>query len=304
MTTRDSLLSLQTSSSNLRPASSLPLAPPLYPDLDSTISLIGVCEETEGPLSVEHFFSIIQKHSTTFRLKMAIHSMRIAQYMGTLLLFAAFVLLLTSCLTTPIGGPNHDFSIAKAVITDRVLSFIKVKSHLQLGVFGYCYTVIGKTQHCSSSTLGYELPPLFAILGEVTGLADETAQDSLRSVTKAFVLHPLSCGITFVSFIVTASQRYLGHLIVTLVTILAFVTTLATLIVDIVFFFVAKDRIEAQSDRLAVHVSFSTGTWLTVTALICEFVGILVIAFVVISERRRKRRGTENYERDSHEEKL
>ncbi|GAA5961621.1 hypothetical protein JCM3765_002652 [Sporobolomyces pararoseus] len=225
-------------------------------------------------------------------------------YYGTFLLFAAFVLLLTSCLTTPIGGPNHDFSIAKAVVTDRVLSFIKVKSHLKLGVFGYCYTVIGKTQHCSSSELGYELPPLFAILGEVTGLADETAQGSLRSVTKAFVLHPLSCGISFVGFVVSASSGRVGYLIVALVTILAFSTTLATVIVDIVFFHVAKHHIEAQSDRLSVDVSFSTGTWLTVTALVCEVVGSLIMICAFTIERRKGSMRTEKYERDSEGGKL
>ncbi|GAA6024835.1 hypothetical protein JCM11491_005671 [Sporobolomyces phaffii] len=185
---------------------------------------------------------------------------------GTFLLFCAFVLLLVSCLTTPLFGPNHDFAIAKATITDRVVSVgrlsVNVKSHLKLGVFGYCYRILGKTDHCSASELGYELPPLFAILGRVTGYADEHAQATIRSTTKAFVLHPLACAISFATFVVAAGSDRCGFLVAAVLTFGAFVVTLATVVVDIVFYYVAKHHVEHESDRVSVDFSFSTGTWL------------------------------------------
>ncbi|GAA5847288.1 hypothetical protein JCM3766R1_003937 [Sporobolomyces carnicolor] len=217
---------------------------------------------------------------------------------GTFLLFAAFVLLLVACLATPLFGPDHDFAIAKATITDEVLSFVKVQSHLRLGVFGYCYTVIGKTNHCSASELGYELPPLFAILGRVTGLADESDQNSLRSVTKAFVLHPIACALAFVAVVLSigAPIVYDRRRATALRTVeaasivLCFTAALATVVIDCVFLLVAQERIEARSRRVSVEVTYAAATWLTISALVLEFFSVvMIIGSDCLTSRKRSK---------------
>ncbi|GAA5924617.1 SUR7/PalI family protein [Sporobolomyces koalae] len=141
-----------------------------------------------------------------------------------------------------------------------------VKSHLKLGVFGYCFNVIGKRNFCSPSELGYELPSILAILGRVTGLADEHAQDTIRSVTKAFVLHPIACGISFGAFVVSALPGRTAHIAALAAIVLTFLLALVCVILDIVFFHVAKKHIEDESDRLTVEVAYSAGTWVCVVA--------------------------------------
>ncbi|GAA5976688.1 hypothetical protein JCM5350_006721 [Sporobolomyces pararoseus] len=191
-------------------------------------------------------------------------------HFGTFLLFAAFVLLLVSCLTSPLFGPNHDFAIAKATVGAPIsvgsIISTTLTSDIKLGVFGYCYNIENGQDMCSATQLGYELPPIIAEIASVTGTIDQGTQDTIRAVTKAFVLHPIATGIAFLAFLIAACSDRIGFLCASFVTLFTFLVTAACVVLDIVFFYVVRRYVEDHYD-VTVDINYSTGTWLTVAAL-------------------------------------
>ncbi|GAA5821769.1 hypothetical protein JCM10212_004797 [Sporobolomyces blumeae] len=210
-------------------------------------------------------------------------------HFGTFLLFAAFALLLASCLTSPLFGPNHDYAIAKAAVSARIASLVSVSANIKLGVFGYCYNLEGGADQCSSSTLGYSLPPFLAELGSATGVISQSTQDTVRAVTKAFVVHPIACGLAFLAFLIAACSDRIGFLFASFVTFFVFIVTVACVVLDIVFFYVVRRYIEDNFD-VNVDINYSAGTWITVAALACEFVAFFATCCACCTARRNRRR--------------
>ncbi|GAA6024837.1 hypothetical protein JCM11491_005672 [Sporobolomyces phaffii] len=214
-------------------------------------------------------------------------------HFGTFLLFAAFALLLVSCLTSPLFGPDHDFSIAKARVAASLSATSTISttltSDIKLGVFGYCYNLAGGQDQCSSTRLGYELPPIISEIATLSGTIDQSTQNTIRNVTKAFVIHPIACGIAFLAFLIAACSDRIGFLCASLVTLFTFVVTAACVVLDIVFFYVVRRYVEDHYD-VDVNISYSAGTWVTVAALACEFVGFFATCCACVTARRKARR--------------
>ncbi|GAA5847290.1 hypothetical protein JCM3766R1_003938 [Sporobolomyces carnicolor] len=215
-------------------------------------------------------------------------------HFGTFLLFAAFALLLVSCLTSPLFGPNHDFAIAKARVSAAVsvTSSISgtITSDIKLGVFGYCYNIFNGQDQCSSTTLGYEIPPIVLELASLTGNSNDvsSAQSTIRAVTKAFVVHPIATGLAFLAFLIAACSDRIGFLCASLFTLFTFIVTVVCVVLDIVFFYVVRRYVEDNYD-VTVDISYSAGTWVTVAALACEFVGFFATCCACLSARRKAR---------------
>ncbi|GAA5924614.1 SUR7/PalI family protein [Sporobolomyces koalae] len=210
-------------------------------------------------------------------------------HFGTFLLFAAFALLLASCLTSPLFGPNHDFAIAKAEVAASFSNVATLTSDIKFGVFGYCFNIAGGEDQCSSTTLGYSLPPILAELASLTGAISDHDQDIIRSVTKAFVVHPIACGLAFLAFLIAACSDRIGFLCASLFTLFTFIVTVACVVLDIVFFYVVRRIVEDKTD-VSVNIKYAAGTWITVAALACEFVGFFATCCACITARRKARR--------------
>jgi len=97
---------------------------------------------------------------------------------------------------------------------------------------------------CSSTQLGYELPPIIQEIASITGAIDQSTQDTIRSVTKAFVLHPIATGFAFLGFLIAACSDRIGFLCASLFTLFTFVLTAACVVLDIVFFYVVRRYVE------------------------------------------------------------
>ncbi|GAA5908895.1 Isy1p [Sporobolomyces salmoneus] len=192
-------------------------------------------------------------------------------HFGTFLLFAAFVLLLVSCLTSPLFGPDRDFAIAKARVAASISATssisVPVTSDIKFGVFGYCYNIANGQDQCSPTQLGYTIPPIINEIATITGNGvDQSTQDTIRSVTKAFVVHPIATGIAFLAFLIAACSDRIGFLCASLFTLFSFIVTVVCVVLDIVFFYVVRRYVENNYD-VNVDINYSAGTWVTVAAL-------------------------------------
>ncbi|GAA5918595.1 hypothetical protein JCM21900_000415 [Sporobolomyces salmonicolor] len=201
-------------------------------------------------------------------------------HFGTFLLFAASILLLISTITAPVV---NSLALAKATITIDGYS-----GTLDLGALGYCLKVNGSSDDCSPTKVGYTLPTVLSTLASATGTISSDAQSTIDAVSKAFVLHPIACGVTFFAFLVAAVSDRLGFLFAALIAALAAVLALVCMVLDLVFFYVVRRY--ADDQNLDIAVSYSTGTWVTVAAFACLFFSVFFVACACVTDRRRKRR--------------
>lgn len=139
----------------------------------------------------------------------------------------------------------------------------------QLGAFGYC---TGSPSICSSSKLGYDLTKLTAWLSNrqstnADGIFDSVSDGvakSLTAVTKGFILHPIAAAFAFLAMIVACLSDKIGYLFATILSLLAFLSSLAVMIIDFVAFALVKNHVGDAGGR----VTYGTGTWLTLVATI------------------------------------
>ncbi|WWD06387.1 hypothetical protein V865_004477 [Kwoniella europaea PYCC6329] len=188
---------------------------------------------------------------------------------GSFLLFAAFALLLVSTLSAPVF---------------RQISFLDIRTgsqQLAFGVFGYCTNVNGNGNHgCSSRALGYDIA---SVSGEVSDFT--YVNDKLEHVTKALVLHPVAAGLTFISFIIALLSDHVGFLFAALVAFLAFLVSLAAMVIDFVMFGIIRHEI---NDNTSSSASFDNAIWLTLAATIILFFSTFIVCFETCTHRRRR----------------
>ncbi|GAA5973334.1 hypothetical protein JCM11641_003077 [Rhodosporidiobolus odoratus] len=201
---------------------------------------------------------------------------------GSFLLFVASILLLVATITAPV---INDIALAKAKFTIGGTS-----ANINLGVLGYCVmsNLDGGADACSSTGTGYNLPPIIVSLAEATGTISDSTESAIHAVTTALVLHPVACGVSFLAFIIAGCSDRLGYLFAALVAAFAAIIALICMILDLVLFYVVKKYL--QHNNLPVDISYSTGTWLTVAAFACLFVGVFATACACITDRRHRRR--------------
>ncbi|GAA5885118.1 hypothetical protein JCM6882_007236 [Rhodosporidiobolus microsporus] len=201
-------------------------------------------------------------------------------HFGTFLLFAASILLIVATITAPVV---NNIALAKASFTVG-----STKTTVNLGTLGYCILVDGSSDSCSSTGVGYEIPPVLVALATSTGVLSDSAEDAINAVTKALVLHPVAAGVSFFAAIVAGCSDRLGFLCAALIAVLAAVLALICMVLDLVFFYVVRKWL--RDNDLDVDVSYSYGTWLTVAAFAALFVGVFATACACLSDRKKRRR--------------
>lgn len=190
------------------------------------------------------------------------------------------------------------FSVSAPVIDH--ISFLDIttgSSKATFGVFGYCSNIIVGTVHplhdehwltfhqgsdtCSQRQIGYDI-------ADVTGnLTDYTyVNNSLENVTKAFILHPIACGIAFLSFLIALCSDRLGFLFAAFIALLAFIVSLVAMIIDFVVFGLVKHEINKNT---SADADFAAAIWLVLAATIILFFSTFVVCFSCCTNRRRVR---------------
>ncbi|KAL0242363.1 hypothetical protein I308_105992 [Cryptococcus tetragattii IND107] len=177
-------------------------------------------------------------------------------------------------------GPIHSTISAPVIHNISFLDITTGSSKATFGVFGYCSNIVG-SDICSGRQIGYNI-------ADVTGnLTDYTyVNNSLENVTKAFILHPIACGIAFLSFLIALCSDHLGFLFAAFVALLAFLVSLVVMIIDFVVFGLVKHEV---SKHTTASADFSAAIWLVLAATIILFFSTFVVCFSCCTNRRRVR---------------
>jgi len=211
---------------------------------------------------------------------------RVFHWSGVACLIVAAVFLLVTTISSPVIG---DIAILKVMLTNK--TDIR-NSSVTFGAFGHCVLDVAPVQtdqdYCYPKVIGYKPA---AIMAEIDHTAFSRAGTvTADSLTNAFVLHPVACGLAFIAAI-CAIGGVLGGLISTMIAILAWLISLAVMAIDFAAFGVIKKHV--NSDGSGSHAYFSVGMWTTVAAMILLFVGMILVFFTCCSERRNDRRNTD-----------
>jgi heme/copper-type cytochrome/quinol oxidase subunit 3 len=100
-------------------------------------------------------------------------------------------------------------------------------------------------------------------------------------------------GISFFAFLVAACSDRLGFLFSAVLAFLAFLISLAALVVDFVLFSIVRNQI---NDNTSARASFANATWMVVAATAVLFLASFVVCFSCCAGRREKRyRGRGDY---------
>jgi uncharacterized membrane protein len=139
---------------------------------------------------------------------------------------------------------------------------------------------------CSRKTLGYSPA---AVMNQVDNTQfSDYATRTTRSLTKAMVLHPVSCGLNFIAFMLALGAGVVGSLLASLVAAVAFIVTLVIMIIDFVLFSIVKSNI--HDDGTGAHAYYASAAWTILVSAICSLIGTIIVFFTCCSSRLHRRR--------------
>jgi len=203
-------------------------------------------------------------------------------HVGTFLLFAATVLLLITCISSPVV---NDLAILKVDLGNRASSY---HSTVTFGTFGFCKNNLNGdgVDDCSPHTLGYSPA---AVMNQVDGTQfSDYATRTTRDLTKAMILHPIACGLNFIAFMLALGAGLVGSLLASLVAALAFLVTVVILIIDFVMFGIVRSNV--NGDGTGAHASYGVAAWTILVSAICALIGTVIVFFTCCSSRLHRRR--------------
>lgn len=115
--------------------------------------------------------------------------------------------------------------------------------------------------------------------------------------TKALVLHPIACIISFISFLIAAFSNKFGFIFASLAAVLAFVMTIVCLVLDFIIFAGIYNITKNVKDTKA---QFGIALWFVIIAAAALLLGQLFIFFqCCCGKSRREKEAIENYHRES-----
>ncbi|CCL98432.1 uncharacterized protein FIBRA_00429 [Fibroporia radiculosa] len=183
----------------------------------------------------------------------------------SLLLLAAFILLLLVSLSVPIIKSIFLFHLTAHPASS--VSGVSPSGNAWFGVWGYCVspvdvsilgTNIGTTAQCSSPQLGYDLNNSILSALQVSGINLSSGTIS-RAVTALLVLHPIACGLAFLTWVISlfmirrrpdgGISRSASICTLTIGFLSMLVTTVAFL-ADVIFVAVVRDRVQNESNGI------------------------------------------------------
>jgi len=203
-------------------------------------------------------------------------------YIGVALIFISSILLLITTISAPVVA---DIGILKVTLAN---SSALRHSSINFGTFGHCVLDVAPAatdqDACFPKAIGYK--PVEIMAGIDGQNFDTTGTSATDSLTNAFVLHPVACGLAFIAALL-ALGGVIGSLIGSLVAILAWIITLVVLVIDFVVFGIIKNRV--NNDGSGSSASYSVGIWTALAAFILLFFGTIIVFITCCTSRRRSR---------------
>jgi len=200
-------------------------------------------------------------------------------WIGVIFLFISAILLLIPSISSPVIG---DIAILKVVLTNK--TDIRYSS-VTFGSFGYCILdvppVTTDQDYCSPKVIGYKPADIMA---EIDGTSfSRIGTNTADDLTKAFVLHPVACGLAFIAAF-CAIGGVIGSLVGTTIAVVAWIITLVVMVIDFVAFGIIKNHV--NSDGSGSHAYYSVGMWTCLTAMILLFFGAIIVFITCCTHRR------------------
>ncbi|KAK3325476.1 SUR7/PalI family-domain-containing protein [Apodospora peruviana] len=216
-------------------------------------------------------------------------------HLGTFFLLSATVLLIVTCISAPVV---HNISLLKVEFGDRSsYRYDADRTWVAFGTFGYCENHSNAGDECTSSQLGYS--PQDAVRGvDGKGFESNDAAKTVRSLTKAMVLHPIACGLNFIAFMLALGAGMVGSLLASLVAMLAFLTTVVIMIIDFVMFSIVRANINDNRPDGSIHAEYGAAAWTTLVSAICSLLGTIIVFLTCCSGRMHRRRESRGIKTD------
>jgi len=205
-------------------------------------------------------------------------------HIGTFLLFAAAILLLITTISSPV---INDISMLKVTLTNS--SSLR-HSSITFGTFGHCTLDVAGPKddqdYCSPSHIGYN--PAAIIAGADKTTFSTASENTTKALTRVMILHPIVCGMAFISFLLALGSGICGALLAALVAALTWILTVVVLATDFVLFGIIKNHINGSDDQSGSVAKYSVAIWTLLAAMILLFFGTFVVLFTCFSARRHR----------------
>ncbi|KAJ8078663.1 hypothetical protein PM082_012946 [Marasmius tenuissimus] len=206
------------------------------------------------------------------------------------LIFIAFLLLLLVSLSLPIIKTIYLFSLSTSATSSVFRS--GASAAVRFGVWGYC------TSSVSVSVLGFDHNTAAKCSDRQLGYAfDSTVADVLQTTTAALVLHPIACGLTFLSLLVSLFMLRRGSngtsrlpsLLTLGIGILTALLTTVVFLIDVIFVAVVRGRINDRTDG-AISLDYGNAVWMVLGAAIALWIAMFGACGGVCGCGRRSRK--------------
>ncbi|PQE05236.1 ph-response regulator protein [Rutstroemia sp. NJR-2017a BBW] len=212
-------------------------------------------------------------------------------HIGTFLLFASCILLLIPTISAPV---INDFGLLKVTLTNQTNGH---NSSIHFGTWGYCVSHPQSTNddkyYCTGKHIGYSPA---SIMNQIESTSfSHASSDTTKALTRVMVLHPVACGLAFISFLLALGAGFIGSLLASIVAFLTFIVTVVVMACDFVLFGIVKNHV--NGDGSGSHAYFSESMWCVLAGMVAGLLGMLLVFVSCCSkrlhERREKRRVAE-----------
>ena len=161
---------------------------------------------------------------------------------------------------------------------------------------------------CSGRSTGYDM---MRVVEDLDGVRSSSGTASaVHNLSRALILHPIACGIAFLSFLTALASHTIGFLFASLIAMIATVITLIAMIIDWVNFGVSlppcsfpfrmDDQMTSFQQTVRHHVngsngpghgaSFASAIWLVTASFVILALGSLTVCCGCFTDRRRRGR--------------
>ncbi|OAA54266.1 pal1-like protein [Niveomyces insectorum RCEF 264] len=217
-------------------------------------------------------------------------------HVGTFFLFAAFILVLVTTISSPVV--DH-IDLMRVELSNRTNAH---DSALTFGTFGHCVVnTLSGHDACSHKTVGYSPAAVLAQVGTERTTFSHADADVAKALTKVMILHPIATGILFLAFLLAIGAGVIGSFFAALVAFVGFLVTLVVLITDFVLFHLVKTHVLGTAanggvfgglgnNRNGGRATYGAAIWTLLAGAICALLGMLVVFFSCCSARLHRRR--------------
>ncbi|KAJ7042794.1 hypothetical protein C8F04DRAFT_1074817 [Mycena alexandri] len=194
-----------------------------------------------------------------------------ALHVGTFLIFSAMVLLIVASISAP--------TIAK-------IDFLNIPlnngSSVNFGTLGYCI-LNPDGNSCTPTGVGYRIGDEINALN--IGSFGKAKAATLHGLTEGLILHQIGAGIAAIAFLMAVCSHRLGYLVTSAVAFIAFLFSLAAMIIDFVVFGSIKDHVHKNGGT----AKYGNAIWIVLAATIVLFFASIATCFACVTARRRTR---------------